>query len=434
MAGHRFFSFYARSGVLYVRFKDEFSRRYGSGKCTGFDVDEREDADFAVRAYLQGLRAGFRKANDDPSARISAQDLLGIQRLITGLHTLPLGADDVQRINSILRERRLLDEPKRLFPVLVAFLEDFWCFESSEYVSAQLNKGKRISRRHCYDQGKHVSNHWNKYFGQKKLDQVGLGELESFGNYLKAQGLTGKSINNVMNAGVVPLSWAFERKLIPADPTQGFSKFAVRTKARGILTPDEVKELFGMKWDDERARLGNLLACTCGLRAGEILALRPKDLEGSDEQSYVATSWSPKDLFTDPKWGSFRDTSMMNPIKEALLTIASKSPYRNEPGVVIFHGRVAGRPRGTEYLLDSLKDMLLKLNPDPEYWKKRRVVFHSWRHYFTARMSDMLDEPTLMKTTGHKTKDAFDEYVNHLSPEQFLRVREAQTCLFGELK
>lgn len=61
--------------------------------------------------------------------------------------------------------------------------------------------------------------------------------------------------------------------------------------------------------------------------------------------------------------------------------------------------------------------MLLKLNPDPNYWKARKVVFHSWRHYYTSRMAEIFDEPTLMKATGHKTKDAFDEYVNHTTPE-----------------
>jgi integrase len=42
------------------------------------------------------------------------------------------------------------------------------------------------------------------------------------------------------------------------------------------------------------------------------------------------------------------------------------------------------------------------------YWNKRRVVFHSWRHFYAARMADQLEARKVMLATGHKTESVFN--------------------------
>lgn len=247
MENHRFFSLYTRRGILYVRFKPHGSRRWGSGHSTGFGENDRSGAEFAVRAYLDGIRPTFFRS---PSS------------------TLPLTPDHVDRVQTLFSERKLLVERGRVAPPLIAFLEEFWDYDKSKYVERQLATGHRMSRRHCYDQTKHVQNHWKKYFADKTIAEVRLTDLEDFSSYLRTQGLKGKTINNITDAGTIGLGWCFERGLITANPTVGFVRAAVDSDKRGVLTPDEVRQLFDLEWPDERARLGNLLACSCDLRSG----------------------------------------------------------------------------------------------------------------------------------------------------------------------
>jgi len=425
----RLFSFYGRDGIVYVRFRTDKTGLWSSGKSTGFS--DRRDAEFAVRAYLEGLRPDFRKALPAGAGSTTAEEMLGIQRLFELLRTMPLTPEHRDKVLAILNERAPTAGPAA--EPVVDFLVSFWSFDESKYVKRRVTTGKRMSRRHCYDQARHVQNHWRKYFGERMIGTVTLGDLEDFSAYLDDLGLSGKTINNVMNAGVVALHWAYDRGIIATDPTQGFVKYAAKSVSRGVLTPDEVNLLFKLDWPDERAKLGNLLACTCGLRSGEIRSMKVGDLEVEGSKAFIARSWNRLDLFSDPKWGSFRDASIPEALRLGLLREAKASSFPYSKDLLIFHGNAPDRPRDSAYLLDALKEMLLRLNPDTEYWKGRRIDFHSWRHYFTSRLADILDEPTLMKATGHKTKDAFDEYAHHMTPEQFEKVRTAQRQIFGDI-
>jgi integrase len=68
-----------------------------------------------------------------------------------------------------------------------------------------------------------------------------------------------------------------------------------------------------------------------------------------------------------------------------------------------------------------------------EYWKTRKVVFHSWRHYYAARMADRLEAHKVMSATGHKNGAVFEAYAEHLSAETFDEVRAASVEAFGRL-
>jgi len=74
-----------------------------------------------------------------------------------------------------------------------------------------------------------------------------------------------------------------------------------------------------------------------------------------------------------------------------------------------------------------------KLHPAIEYWKSRRVVFHSWRHYFAARIADRLEKRKVMLATGHANGAVFDAYADHGNEETYREVEEAAQDAFGKL-
>jgi integrase len=95
---------------------------------------------------------------------------------------------------------------------------------------------------------------------------------------LDLEGKTPATINHKLEAGSVALRWAHNHGMIEIDPTVGLRRFSGRVKVRGILTEQEVCRLFSLEWKDRRAYVGNILAATTGLRAGEILALKSVDI------------------------------------------------------------------------------------------------------------------------------------------------------------
>ena len=68
-----------------------------------------------------------------------------------------------------------------------------------------------------------------------------------------------------------------------------------------------------------------------------------------------------------------------------------------------------------------------------EYWRARAVVFHSWRHYFAARMADQVEARKAMLATGHRDQAVFDADADHIKAETFGEVRTVATETFGRL-
>jgi hypothetical protein len=50
--------------------------------------------------------------------------------------------------------------------------------------------------------------------------------------------------NNILNAGLIPLGWAYEEDVIPADVCKGFERYGGRATKQGVLTVEEVGTLF----------------------------------------------------------------------------------------------------------------------------------------------------------------------------------------------
>ncbi len=71
-----------------------------------------------------------------------------------------------------------------------------------------------------------------------------------------------------------------------------------KPRKRGVLTDAEVRQLFALRCCDEHSKLANMLAMTTGLRAGEALALRVRDV-GAD-RLHIRHSWN--------KWDSLKGT------------------------------------------------------------------------------------------------------------------------------
>ena len=188
-----------------------------------------------------------------------------------------------------------------------------------------------------------------------------------------------------------------------------------------------------------------MLAMSTGLRAGEILALQVRDI--GNDRLYVRHSWNKWDTLKGTKTDKERSVPIIPSIRSSLLELARSNPHEVGPTTFVFwSGAAPSRPIEPDRLIDGLRAALLrlrvgenamndkaKLDAAKDYWKRRLVVFQSWRHYFAARMADRLEKRKVMLATGHSSGAVFDAYADHSNEEVFLEVEKAASAAFGKL-
>ncbi len=295
----RRFSLYRRGRIWYVQLYNPESKRYLSGRSTG-----ETSRNAAVMVASEWLRDGLPDPEHNGPRAIA--DVLEVNTILNALRSTPLTPGDAERIVSVLKARELIETVVvKAGPgaeCLVAFLTRFWSHDQSPYVKEKLAHGHRIGKRHCYDMALAVANYWAPFFIDKRLSEIRRADLKAFSLWLsEKKSLKGKTINNVLSAGTVPLLWAQVNELIPVNPAAGLVKFSGAPVKRGVFTEQEVSRIFQVRWKDERARIGNMLAMSCGLRAGEVLAVQVRDID--TDRLHVRHSWSDRDGLKSTKTG-----------------------------------------------------------------------------------------------------------------------------------
>jgi len=424
----RRFSLYRRRGIYYAQFHNPETGRRSLARSTG-----TRDRDEATMVVYDWLRDGLPTPGSAPQrTRRALAQVLSIDTIVQQLRTLPLEPQDVDRVLATLKERRLILEaslPQNDCPTLLSFLTEFWTFDTSPYVREKVAHGQRIGRRHCSDALSHVNRHWSGALGQKRLPEITRQDLKAFSLELKeTKNLAAATINLITVTGTTALKWAFNNGLISTDPTEGLMRFSGASAKRGVLTPDEATRLFSVPWDDERARIANLVSMTTGLRSGEILGLQERNI-GADRIS-VEHSWSPHDGLKAPKNGEPRIVHLLPAVRNELAALMANNPHPDH--AFVFYGTLPDKPMDKNFLNFGLQRALMNIGIGEEERVARGICFHSWRHFFATEMANRVGERA-MKLTGHNTESVFQVYANHAGEREFQELSAAAAGAFGGL-
>ncbi len=437
----RRFSLYRRGKIFYCQFYNPKTGKYLSGRSTG-----QTNRNAATLVVYDWERNGVPDRGGGGSRPVS--ETIDMDTVLEAIRKTDLTAQDAERIVAALKTRGLIETAvvkagpgSELF---TAFLSRFWDYDESPYVRDKLAHGHSIGRRHCYDMALWLKLYWRPFFGDKRLSQIQKMDLKRFSLWLaESNNLKPKTINNILSAGTVALRWAKANELIAVNPAEGLMKFSGGTAERGVLTEPEARRLFALEWADERAHIGNLLAMTTGLRAGEVLGQQVRDI--GTNRLHIRHSWSNKDGLKSTKTGVERTVPLLASIREALLNLARKNPNGIGPSSFVFWSVTrADRPMDFHVLLDGLKGTLLQLSltevelEDPEkvkrakgYWRQRAVVFHSWRHYFATHLANRVEIRMVQLATGHRNPSMAEHYAAHAQEHDFAEVSKAIEGAFG---
>ncbi|MDR1785208.1 MAG: site-specific integrase [Spirochaetaceae bacterium] len=432
----RGFYLYQKRGFWYVRLLTAEGATIGA-RSTG--TKDREAAYLKAldwkRNGLPAARAKLPCAGvTNTDERVTPETALCVEGILRGIKRADLSGADAMRIVAALKQRELIDiaacPAGKGQAELVPALLDFWNYETSPYIEDRLAHGHRIGRAHCEVTLRHVRKHWAASFEGRTVASITRQDLKDFGLSLAKGGLSAGSVNSIMNAGAAAFGYWQREGVIAANPAAKLERFGGAGKGRGILTADEAAALFARQWADTRAKAGNLTAATTGLRLGEVLALQARDI-GRDVL-HVRHSWSDADGLKAPKNWHERKVPLLPEVREALLAVLATNPHTDIPEAerFVFWGLKPDVPRVDGGLLNGLRAELDAMGIDR---RGRNIVFHGWRHFYAALITDRVDAGKVKKITGHLTRAMLDHYADHETDEALEAARTAGRFVFARL-
>lgn len=195
------------------------------------------------------------------------------------------------------------------------------------------------------------------------------------------------------------------RKLhdLPLNPAADIERPTVRSSGDiDVFSAEEVLALVRAAANEQDAALF-LTAAFTGLRRGELLALRWRDVDFAGKAIRVRASFSGGAL-TTPKSGKVRSVPMAPDVASALARLGQRPEWAGDDDLV-FVGRFGGH-------LDPRK-LRRRYNEALDRAGLRRLRFHDLRHTFGTRMIAKADIRRVQEWMGHADVQTTMKYLHY---------------------
>lgn len=319
--------------------------------------------------------------------------------------------------------------------LLADYCTNFWDWEKSEYIQGKLARGLRIGKEYVNHCLAYIRQYVRPAFPALKLSSVKPYQLESFMMGLKkTTSLSNSSINAIFEAVRIPLREAHRLGIIPSNPGENIRKLSITRTEKGIPTEEELGDILALDLDP-RIRCAILLGAVCGLRLGEVQALRPEHI--SEGVLRVQYSWSKVEGLKSTKTGKTRTIPLPEVVQKAIEDAKQANPH-NRDGFIMYGG-LPDAPLDCRFIERCFDKCLVMIELGESFqstpteekkkilttWKDRNISFHSLRHFANAHLRGAVPDETLRKLTGHRTAEMTNHY-DHTTETDLENLREAQ--------
>jgi len=301
-------------------------------------------------------------------------------------------------------------------------------------------RGMRLSRRQCHNLTYLLKSHLIPRIGSLKLTSIDRAVIRDLRNGLFNNGYAGNSINKILSALKAILETAEDQSLIQHVPK--IDRAAINPKSKGILTIEEVRQIFLLDWKSDPAHchpsrdqymgyVGNLVASSTGLRLGELQALVMSDIHLNEGYIHVRRSWDKKfGMNATTKTGRVRNIFIPEKTQVELYKLMQMNPEPNNPeSFVFFSQRTPGKPAEPKIFIRSLYTAMRQIGISEEIRRERNITFHSWRHWYNSILINArVPVHKIQSLTGHLTSAMTGHYF-HLTDMQDV-VQVVQESLF----
>ncbi|MGE0507134.1 MAG: tyrosine-type recombinase/integrase [Solirubrobacterales bacterium] len=253
---------------------------------------------------------------------------------------------------------------------------------------------------------------------KKAIDALDAGDLGGFVAAMQAEGLSPKTINNRLNFLHGLFSFALKRGWAHVNPVAAIERPRSGDTDPDIrfLDRDEIEALITAVPDDRLGEVERPLYVTatmCGLRQGELLALRWLDVDWNARVIRVRRNYT-RGQFGRPKSRrSTRSVPMPRRVAAELRRLHSRSDHTGDTDLVFCHPDT-GNPYDASKMRKRFKEAVAVVGIRP-------VRFHDLRHTFGTRMA-AAGAPlrTIQEWMGHrdyKTTEIYADFAPDPSQE-----------------
>ncbi len=256
--------------------------------------------------------------------------------------------------------------------------------------------------------------HLVPFFGDRPLASISKNDVERFmAHTVTERERSHGTMLNVVNLLYAIAEEALRENLIDSNPVAKARRprAASTNKKIRFLSEAEVRALISAVPDDEFGALERVLYLTAawtGLRQGELIALRWRNVDHSVGLVRVRESYSDARL-TDPKsFRSIRSVPMIPVVANALRDLAARDYYVGDDDLVFGHPQ-KGTHLGASTVLQRYKAALARAGV-------RDVRFHDLRHTFGTQMAaGGVPMRTLQAWFGHSSVTTTEIYADYAS-------------------
>jgi len=254
----------------------------------------------------------------------------------------------------------------------------------------------------------------NRQFGDRKIESITSQDIE-----LWISGYGGS--NRTRQKYLVCLGSIFKRAMkvygLPRNPADVVERPRVRRAAKiDVLRPEEVLALVRAAETDQDAAIFHT-AAFAGLRMGELLALRWRDVDFTRRTIHVRENWT-QGQTTTPKGGTERAVPMAEEVAERLARLGQRDHFTSDGDLVFCTER--GQHLGYKSLKERYRAALRAADLREDF------RFHNLRHTFGSTVIRHADSREVMEWMGHADLTTTRRYLAFVDREDAAkRVSEA---------
>jgi integrase len=252
-----------------------------------------------------------------------------------------------------------------------------------------------------------INVHLLPVFGEMSLEDITVQEIERWRAGMSSARQQRELSNKTKNNLLVLMHAIFRRAVklygLPANPVASVDRFRVRSSGDiQVFSPEEVWALVRAAGSEADAAIF-LTAAFTGLRRGEVLGLRWRDIDFTGSTIRVRASYAAGHL-TTPKSGKVRAVPMAPDVASALAKFDDRTRFTGDDDFV-FAGE-AGLPLDGDALSSRYRDALARAG-------LRSLRFHDLRHTFGTRMIAEADIRRVQEWMGHADIQTTMKYLHY---------------------
>jgi integrase len=250
-----------------------------------------------------------------------------------------------------------------------------------------------------------------RVFGELDVAKIGVDEVRAFLRSLDVDPtLSARSVNAHRLVLSMVLAHAAERGWREGNPVDLVPKRREQDPAELIVYRPEQVDAIAAHATDETIAAMVIVAGTTGLRLGEGLELRWRDVRFAEQVVHVQRSWAAGLGATTPKGRRSRSIPLADPAAQALARLGQREQF-TRPADLVFPNALGEHLDPTTVRMRYLAARRLAAREDPDL---PTLSFHGLRHSFGSRCAAAgIDVVTIQRWMGHASIKTTMRYMHH---------------------